>query len=108
MKDLLGTVIGPFTAKIWLGLLGLALIIGGTVVVISKNRDEKLVDTGREAGAATAVVAGQADVLNQVERANDAEQEIAAAAESAAFDRCVRNSTPRSRASCDRFRPVPD
>lgn len=102
------SITGVFTSKLFLWALGLALIVGGTLVVMSKNRDAKLVDTGREAGASGAVVEGQRDILNQVERANDAEQEVAASGDAAAFDRCVRNSTPRSRASCDRFRPVPD
>lgn len=108
MKELLGTVIGPFTAKIWMALLGLALIVGGTLVVISKNRDAKLVDTGREAGGNAAVVEGQRDILSQVERANNAEQEITRGGDAAAYDRCLRYATADSRAGCERFRPVLD
>lgn len=108
MKDLLGTVIGPFTAKLWLGLLGLVLIAAGTFVVIVKNRDARLVETAKDSGAAEAVVIGQRDILGQVERANNAEQEVHRGGDAARFDRCVRNSTPDTRANCDRFRPVPD
>lgn len=108
MKELLGTVIGPFTAKIWLGILGIALIIGATFVVMSKNRDAKLVETGREAGTAGAVATGQAAILKQVERANNAEQEITRGGDAARYDRCLRNATPDTSANCERFRPVSD
>lgn len=108
MKDLLGTVIGPFTAKIWLGILGLALVGAGMFVVISKNRDNKLVETAKDSGAAEAVVAGQANIIDQVEKANEAEQEVRTGGDADRHARCLRNSTPDTRANCERFRPVPD
>lgn len=108
MKDLLQTITGAVTSKVFLWALGLALILGGTLVVISKNRDAKLVDTGREAGSAATVATGQAAILEQVERANDAEEEVARGGDAARYDRCLRNATADTRANCERFRPVPD
>ncbi len=105
---MIDSITSVVTSKLFLWALGLSLIVGGTLVVINKNRDTKLVTTGKEAGAATAVVAGQEAILNQVEAANNAEQEITRGGDAAAFDRCVRYATADSRAGCDRFRPVPN
>lgn len=106
MKDLLASVTGVVTSKLFLWALGLALIVGGTLVVISRNRDAKLVDTGREAGAAGAVVAGQQSTLGQVGAANEAENDVRAGRSSAAFDQCVRDSAPGYESGCARYRPV--
>lgn len=108
MKDLLNTVIGPFTAKIWFGLLSLALIVAGTAVVIAKNRDTKLVDTGREAGTAGAVAEGQKSILDQVGKANEAEDQVRRSGGAERYERCLRYATADTRANCDALRPVPD
>lgn len=105
MKALLESVLG---SKLLPWAIGLALVVAGTLIVIAKNRDNKLVQTGRDAGAASAVVEGQRDILKQVERANNAEQEVHRSGDAARFDRCVRNATPDTRANCERFRPLPD
>lgn len=102
-------IISIVSSKAFAWALGLALIVGGTLVVISKNRDNKLVSTGREAGAATAVVAGQGQILTQVERANDAETQVRRGGDAARYDRCLRsNASAETRVNCERFRPVPD
>lgn len=91
-------------------MLGIALILAAsaTVIAIADNAVEDFRDTAKDAGAATAVVAGQRDILNQVERANNAEQEISRSGDAARFDRCLRIATPDTRANCERFRPVSD
>lgn len=106
MKDLLGTVIGPFTAKIWLGILGIALIAAGTFVVIAKNRDNKLVETGRKAGASEAVTKGHESTLGQLKDANDAEQGIRAGGERNAdrYNQCLQDSDRPG--SCARYKPL--
>lgn len=108
MSELLNTAIGPFTAKIWLGILSLALIAAGTVVVISKNRDEKLVDAGREAGASDAVRQGQDITLDQNRKANDAGNKVRDNRDGALYAQCMRNATDATRANCEQFRPVSD
>lgn len=108
MKDLLNTAIGPFTAKIWMGLLGIVLIAAGTAVVIAKNRDAKLVDTGREAGSAGAVAEGRKIILDQVGKANEAEDQVRRGGDAERYQRCLRYATPDTRANCDALRPMPD
>lgn len=99
------------TSKVFLWIIGLALVVGGTIVVISKNRDEKLVATGKEAGSSTAVAAGQAVTLDQTEKANAAGNEVRNDRGNARYDECVRDSTPATRGNCARYRtnqPLPD
>ncbi len=108
MSALLDTVIGPLKAKVWLGILSVVLIIAGTIVVIAKNRDEKLVETGREAGTAGAVAEGQKSILDQVGKANEAEDKVRRGGDAEHYERCLRYATADTRANCDALRPVPD
>ena len=78
------------------------------VITIADNRDKRLIETAQEGGETKAVVEGQRDILNQVERANNAEQEIQRSGDVARYDRCLLNATDDTRANCERFRPVSD
>lgn len=108
MTALLDTVIGPLKAKVWLAIVSLALVIAGTAVVISKNRDAKLVDTGREAGSAGAVARGHETTLDQARRANDAGNQVRDNRGDALYRSCLLDATAESRVRCERFRPLPN
>ena len=98
------------TPKGWLIIAFVTLVISAVtaVVLISDNRDKRMIETAQESGETKAVVEGQRDILNQVERANNAEQEIQRSGDAARYDRCLLDATDDTRANCERFRPVPD
>lgn len=106
MKKIFETVASTVSSKMFLWIVGLALVAGGTLVVISKNRDNKLVDVGREAGEAGAVVRGQDRTFGQLGDANNVETIIQRGGERNAVRhaQCLQdNQNPKS---CERFRPI--
>lgn len=108
MKNLIDGALGFVTSKAFLALVAIATVLAAAMIVIAKNRDNRLVETGREAGASGAVAEGQRDILDQVERANDAENEIVRSGDAGRYERCLRNATDATRPNCERFRPLPD
>lgn len=108
LAELLSTSLGPFKVKVWLGILVALAMVAGVIITIADNRDKRMVDTAKDAGAASAVIQGQQDTLEQVERAKNVEDEIARGGDADRYERCLRNATARSRANCARFKPVPD
>jgi hypothetical protein len=96
-----------FTPRAWL-ILGaaLALIIAGIVAFkVLDNAGKRTVAVARDAGATAAVATGQAQTLDQLKDANDAEQDLRASGERSAtrYAQCLRDS--RRPASCERYRP---
>ena len=79
--------VGRFISSIaptgWIAIGVVALLIAGVTaaVLISGNRDDRLIDTAHKGGAADAVITGQNTTLNQLGDANDAQQEIRNAGE---------------------------
>lgn len=108
LGNLLDMGLGPFKVKIWFGLAAFLAMVAFVVIKIADNRDERMIDTAKEGGAASAVIEGQNDTLSQVEKANEAERKIDRNGDSDRYARCLRNSTEASRANCARFKPVPD
>lgn len=103
-----GALIGGVRNWVWLAIATIIGAIVCTVIQIADNRDERMIETAKEGGASEAVVEGQRDILTQVERANNAEQEIHRSGDAARYDRCLRNATADTRANCERFRPMPN
>ena len=103
-----GRFIGSIAPTGWIAIGVVALLIAGVTaaVLISGNRDDHLIKTAQESGAADSVITGQNTTLDQLGDANAAEQEIRAGGERshARFDDCLRNS--RRRAACERYRPI--
>ena len=103
-----GRFIGSIAPTGWIAIGVVALLIAGvtTAVLISGNRDDRLIETAQESGAADAVISGQNTTLDQLGDANDVEQEIRTGGERSAarYDDCMRNS--RRPASCERYRPA--
>lgn len=108
MNDLLNTALGPLKLKGWLIALAVLGMLAGVIITIASNRDERMIETAKDSGAAAAVITGQHSTLEQVERANDAQDEIARSGDAARYERCLRNASPASRDNCIRFKPVPD
>ena len=86
--------------------VGLGLIVWAIIGTYDNTLDDAR-DTGREAGAAGAVIAGQAQTLDQLKDANDAEQDLRSSGERSArkYDQCLLDS--RRKEACERYRPVP-
>lgn len=107
MKSEISRFIGSIAPKGWIALGVVALLIAGvtTAVLISDNREERLVETAKDSGAAEAVVTGQNTTLDQLGDANDAEEDLRFGGERSAarHAECLRNS--RRPAACERYRP---
>ena len=103
-----GRFIGSIAPKGWIAIGLVTLLIAGVTaaVLISGQRDDRLIETAQEGGAADAVISGQNTTLDQLGDANNAEQEIRNAGERSAarFDDCLRNN--RREGACERFRPI--
>lgn len=106
MKDLFASIRGSLSGKLLPWIIGLALVAAGTFVVISKNRDNKLVETGRQSGASEAITKGHESTLGQLKDANNAEQDIRASGErsDARYLGCLQDSDRPG--SCDRYKPL--
>lgn len=107
ITDLLNLSLGPFKLKLWLGILAALAMVAGVVIKIADNAEKRKLDTAKEAGAASAIIAGQETVLDQLKDANDVEQEMETGGERSEprFAECLRNS--RIPISCERYRPLP-
>lgn len=110
MKRVVGWFTG-LTPQGWL-LLGLvaALIIAGIVAFnVLGNAQERTVAVAvaRDAGTVSAIASGQAQTLDQLKDANDAERAIEAGGErnAARYAECLQNS--RRPAACERYNPEP-
>lgn len=108
LHELLNSALGPFKVKIWLAILAALGMIAWAVIEIADNRDKRMIETARDSGANEALVEGQRDILDQVERANNAEQEIHRSGDADRYARCLRNASSDTRSNCERFRPVSD
>ncbi len=108
MKAQIGRLIGSIAPKGWIALVVVALLIAAVTaaVLISDNREERLIDTAKDSGAAEAVITGQTTTLDQLGDANDAEQDLRSGGERSAarHAECLRNS--RRPAACERYRPL--
>lgn len=106
MKRIVGWFTG-LTPKGW-AMLGLAaaLAVAGIVAFnVLDNAQERTVAVAREAGTVSAIATGQAQTLDQLKDANDAERAIAVGGErnAARFAECLQNS--RRLAACERYNP---
>lgn len=92
---------------IWIAIVGAAVAAILTVVAIADRRHENALEVAKHAGAIGAVVAGQAQTLDQLGDANNAEQNLRNAGERSAarFDQCLLDN--RDKRTCERYRPAP-
>lgn len=102
-----------FGAPRWLVVLIALLALSGiTALALSHLRAqaEHHDQVQREAGAASAVAAGQQTVIKQVGDANEAGNQVRNDAGGARYDQCLRDVAPGYEAGCERYRakqPVP-
>ena len=98
---------GSLAPRGWLIIGGaVALIIAGVVAFkVLDNNGKRTVAVAREAGAVGAVATGQAQTLDQLKDANDAEQDLRAHGERSAarYAQCLQDS--RRREACERYNP---
>jgi hypothetical protein len=97
--------IGGFTPRAWLIAAGaLALIIAGNFAFkVLDNSGKRTVAVAKDAGATAAVASGQAQTLDQLKDANDAEQDLRSSGErsDARYTQCLQDS--RRREACERY-----
>ena len=96
------------TPKGWLVIGAVALLVAGVtaVVLISDNRDERLIETAETSGESKAVTRGYETTLSQTKDANDAEQDLQRGGDRSAakYDQCLQDARTKSR--CEQFRPL--
>jgi hypothetical protein len=90
---------------IWIAVIGAVIAAIWTFVAIADRRHENTLEVATQAGAATAVVAGQAQTLDQLGDANHAAQDLRTGGERSAarYSGCLLDS--RDKAACERFNP---
>ena len=95
------------TNWIWIALVAGIVAAIWTFVAIADRRHENALDVAADAGALGTVVAGQAQTLDQLGDANDAEEALRSAGERSGprFDQCLLDN--RDKRTCERFRPAP-
>lgn len=98
---------GGFTPRAWLLVGALTLLAAGVFVAITTidHAGERTVKAATEAGAVGAVASGQAQTLDQLKDANDAEQDLRSSGERSAarYAQCLQDS--RRREACERYNP---
>lgn len=92
---------------IWIAIIGAIVAAIWTFVAIADRRHENALEVAAGAGASAAVVAGQAQTLDQLGDANNAAQELRTGGERSAarYAGCLLDS--RDKAACERFNPGP-
>lgn len=108
---MIGTAFAAFqalsTGKKVIGGLVALLAIGAmvfTVISVANNWYDKTVENAEETGSLKAEKAGQDLTLEQIGKANDAENKIIRNIDNAKFVECLRGT--RIPSSCDRYKPV--
>lgn len=96
----------PLGRTVLIGAVVAVIAAIGIIIEVADRRDRNALDVATDAGAAAAVVAGQAQTLDQLGDANDAEQDLRSAGERDAlrYSHCLLDS--RDKASCERFKPI--
>lgn len=92
---------------VWILIVGAAIAGIWTFVAIADRRHENALEVAKAAGATGAVVAGQAQTLDQLGDANNAEQDLRQSGERSAarFDQCLLDN--RDKRTCERYSPAP-
>ena len=101
---ILGVSLGPLKVKVWLAILAIVAGMAFVIVRIADNAFEDTLDTAADRGRAEAEVEGHETTLEQLERANDAEDDIRFDRDNARYTACLRDVAPGYEASCERYR----
>lgn len=105
MKLMERFALSPKLAKLaaW-GLIGLlaALLVGGAIWWFNDTVDDAH-DAGVKQGVTAERIEAQAEVIKNVETANETRTEVRDPRSRAAYDECVRSA--RNPANCQRFMP---
>jgi hypothetical protein len=106
MANLLNTALGPLKVKAWLGIAALLGLLAFVVIRVADNADKRKIETAKEAGASSAVIAGHETTLGQLKDANDAETDLRAGGERSAdrYNQCLQDSDRPG--ACERYKPV--
>jgi hypothetical protein len=90
---------------IWIAIVGAIVAAIWTFVAVADRRHENSLEVAKQAGGTAAVVAGQAQTLDQLGDANHAAQELRNSGErsTARYADCLLDS--RDKQACERFNP---
>jgi len=89
-----------------IGWLIIIACIAALLFFLARGMFDSALDTAADGGETRAVVAGQAQTLDQLGDANVAEQDLRSGGERSAarYDACMRDSRSKR---CERYRPDP-
>ena len=88
-------------AKIIMAFVGLAM--AGIAIATAFHVVDTLTETAEQKGAVVERAETQADIIKNVEKANEARTDVRDPRSRAAYDQCVRSA--RNPANCERFLP---
>jgi hypothetical protein len=91
---------------IWIAMISAIIAAIWVFVAIADRRHKNALDVASNAGAAGAIIAGQAQTLDQLGDANNAAQDLRSAGERSTlrYSTCLLDS--RDRAACERYNPL--
>lgn len=109
MKILGGLGFGDQIAKrfAWVPLALIGALAMWLIYLVATAWFDAALDEARDAGATSAIVAGQGQTLDQLGDANEAEQDLRAGGERSAarYQQCLLDS--RNKPGCERYNPHP-
>lgn len=99
LTEWFATLAAPNKAVMILVAIGLLVIAGVTALHVV----DTLTETAEQKGAVTERAEAQADIIKNVEKANEARTDVRDPRSRAAYDECMRSA--RNPANCQRFLP---
>lgn len=99
LTEWFATLATPNKAVMILVAVGLLVIVGVTALHVV----DTLTETAEQKGAVTERAEAQADIIKNVEKANEARTDVRDPRSRAAYDECMRSA--RNPANCERFLP---
>lgn len=96
---------GALGLQRWIWIVGIAVLVFVAIQIVVGMHKNSL-GVAEEAGATKAVVAGQAQTLEQLGDANEAERDLRNGGErsSARYNACLLDA--RDKAACGRYKPL--
>lgn len=97
----------PLGRTVLIGAIVAIIAVIWIIIQIADRRHQNALDVASDAGAAGAIIAGQAQTLDQLGDANHAAQDLRSAGERSAlrYNSCLLDS--RDRDACERYNPLP-
>lgn len=79
-------------------------IIAYAYIEISNNKTNAIIEVAKDSGKTEAIASGQAIVIEQVGKANEATTAIRSDTNNIVYDECLRNVAPGYAGNCERYK----